>query len=381
MSPVLCAICGTQITPENDSREHIILNAIGGRRTVSGFICGPCNSTAGHSWDATLAKQLNPFSLFFDISRQDGVPRAQEFPILGGGTIRVTSNGLELPKPTMKETTTETGAAVQIMARTMDEAKKILTGLKEKYPKIDIDATLAAATSKYSYLDHPIEMNLQIGGHDAGRSIVKSAFALAVASGVSTSQCEQANRYFASADDACFGYFYNVDLLEIRPTKTVVHCVAVQSTHDGLLLGYVELFSVFRMIVCLSSNYLGKPISAVYAVDPVTGTELDIEVRLRFSRADLNDIYDYRCIPDGAMAQALAEIIPEAMMRSFERERAAVTHRAIENAWRKLDLPPDTLLTHEHFMKLNALIVEEMQPFLLRYAQHWRAQNRAVGDQ
>ena len=29
MSLAACAICDTPITPENDSREHIILNAVG----------------------------------------------------------------------------------------------------------------------------------------------------------------------------------------------------------------------------------------------------------------------------------------------------------------------------------------------------------------
>jgi len=132
MSLAACAICDTPITPENDSREHIILNAVGGRRTVPGFICDRCNHTTGHSWDAALAKQLNPFSLFFHISRQDGDPPAQDFPIVSGGTIRVTPDGLELPKPTVNITPRETGAAIQVVAQTMAEAREILIGLKGK---------------------------------------------------------------------------------------------------------------------------------------------------------------------------------------------------------------------------------------------------------
>ena len=250
----------------------------------------------------------------------------------------------------------------------MAEAREILIGLKGKYPQIDIDATLATGTSTYSYLDNPVMMNLAIGGPDAGRSIVKSAFSLAVANGVAPSECDEAKRYLANGEDACFGYFNEVDLLEGRPKNTLLHCVAVGSTDDGLLLAYVELFSVFRMVVCLAAKYSGKPISAVYAIDPVTGTELDVTVRLRFCREDLADIYAYRRIPDGAMAQALDELIPDAMRRSFEREKAAVIDRALENAWRKLDLVPGTMLTPEHMAKLSALIVEEMQPFLLHNA-------------
>lgn len=361
----LCALCDTPITPENNSREHIIPNALGGRRTVNAFICDPCNNTSGHSWDAALARQLNPLCLFFQISRQRGAPPAQEFPISTGGSIRVTPNGLELPKPTVDISSTETGAKINVVARNMPEARKILTGLKGKYPAIDVEAVLQSVTSQYSYLAAPIGMNLSVGGPDGGRAIVKSAFALAVANGVSPSDCADARRYLATGTDACFGYYHETDLLTGRPEKTVVHCVAVASTDDGLLLGYVELFSTFRMVVCLGSNYRGAPVNAVYAIAPVTGAELDVKVRLQFSREDLDDIYAYRRIPDGAIAAAMDEIIPEAMKRSMEKEQAAAIHRAISDAWRKLDLEPNTLLTDEHQRKLSTWIAEGLTPFIL----------------
>jgi hypothetical protein len=367
-----CALCDTPLTPENDSREHIILNAIGGRRTVSGFICAPCNNTSGHTWDAALAKQLNAFSLFFHITRQDGEPPAQVFPTVSGGTIRVAYDGLELPKPTIEKTPHGAGAKIQVAARTMAEAREILTGLKRKHPEIDIDATLASATSTYSYMTEPVTMNVVIGGPDAGRSIVKSAFALAVASGVAASDCDEAKRYLVSGEDACFGYFNEVNLMEGRPPSTVVHCVAVNSTDDGLLLGYVELFSAFRMVVCLGSNYRGTPINAIYAIDPVKGLDLDVTVRLNFSREDLVDIFEYRRIPDGSIPQALHEIIPDAIRREFEREKATVINRAFKDAWSKLNLAPDTILTQEHMLKLSGLIVEGMMPFFRHHAQQHR---------
>ncbi len=373
MSPATCAICDVPITPKNDSREHIILNALGGRRTVNGFICGPCNVTAGHTWDAALAKQLNPFSLFFHVSRQNGDPPAQNFPIATGGTVRITHAGLELPWPTVEDASNEDSVSVQIVARTNKEARRILKGLKKKYPQLDVEAALAASISKYSYLDGPVMMNVQIGGPDGGRSIVKSAFALAVASGAKPSTCDEAKRYLASGEKPCFGYFNEIDLLDGRPKGQVVHCVAVRSTNTGLLLGYVELFSVFRTVVCLSSDYNGAPIDAVYAIDPVTGSELPIKVRLEFSREDLNDIYEYRRVPDGAIADALNELMPDAMRRQFEREKETVIDHAVQYAWRKLGLAPSTRLTEEHVSMLTGLIMERMRPFFLRHIQNLRA--------
>jgi hypothetical protein len=369
MPPASCAICDTPLTAENDSREHIILNALGGRRAVSGFICTPCNNTSGHTWDAALAKQLNPLCLFFHIYRQDGEPPAQNFPTISGDTMRVSHDGLALPRPTISRTPTGAGTNIQVVARTPEEAREILTGLKRKYPQIDVDTTLASATSTYSYLSEPVKMELKIGGPDGGRSIVKSAFALAVSSGVAPSDCDEAKRYIASGEDACFGYFNDFDLIEGRPENTVVHCTAVSSTDDGLLLGYVELFTVFRMFICLGSNYRGKPISAVYAIDPVTGSELNVTVRLKFSREELADIYAYKHVPFGPVAKALETIMPDAMRRSFEREKEVVIERALKDAWSKLDLPPDTILTKEHLLKLSGLLAERMMPFLRHNAQ------------
>jgi len=374
-----CALCDTPLTAENDSCEHIILHAIGGRRTVSGFLCAPCNNTSGHTWDAALAKQLNAFSLFFHITRQNGEPPAQVFPTISGGTIRVAYDGLKLSKPTIEKTPNGAGAKIQVTARTTVEARKMLTGLKRKHPEIDVDAALASAASTYSYMTEPVTMNVAIGGADAGRSIVKSAFALAVASGLAASDCDEAKRYLVSGEDGCFGYSNEVDLMEGRPPNTVIHCVAVNSTGDGLLLGYVELFSAFRMVMFLGSNYRGAPISAIYAIDPVNGLKLDVTVRLNFSREDLVDIFEYRRIPDGSVAQALHEIIPDAIRREFEREKATVIDRAFTDAWSKLNLAPGTILTHEHMFKLSGLIVEGMMPFFRHHAlQHRNASQPGI---
>jgi hypothetical protein len=95
-------------------------------------------------------------------------------------------------------------------------------------------------------------------------------------------------------------------------------------------------------------------------------------VRLNFSREDLVDILEYRRIPDGSVPQALHEIIPDAMQREFERERATVIERAVKTSWNNLDLVPGTLLTPEHIRKLSGLIVEQMLPFFQHNARQQR---------
>ena len=46
-----CALCNEILDESLGSREHLILNAIGGRRKVRGVLCMRCNNTAGAEWD------------------------------------------------------------------------------------------------------------------------------------------------------------------------------------------------------------------------------------------------------------------------------------------------------------------------------------------
>jgi len=39
-----CAICGKNFQDVKDSNEHIIPNALGGRKKIKGFICVDCNN-------------------------------------------------------------------------------------------------------------------------------------------------------------------------------------------------------------------------------------------------------------------------------------------------------------------------------------------------
>ena len=46
--------------------------------------------------------------------------------------------------------------------------------------------------------------------------------------------------------------------------------------------------------------------------------------------------YDYKMIPDGAMAEAAGRVIPIGLKNDFERERDAAIKRAVEYALRCL---------------------------------------------
>ena len=161
MNQLNCALCDIIITNENDTKEHIVPNAIGGRKKIKGFICRACNSTSGDSWDKELAKQLNPLSLFFGIKRERGSTPSQVFETTAGDKLKLHANGsMSNESPVFLENVLDDGIStrINIQARDMKEAKNMLKGVKKKYPKFDIEDTFNKLEIQSSYCSDMLRM-------------------------------------------------------------------------------------------------------------------------------------------------------------------------------------------------------------------------------
>ena len=133
----LCALCRTVILAENDSSEHIIPNAIGGRKIVRGFLCNRCNNSTGAKWDSELAKQLQPMCNFLNIRRQRGNPQPITVETVSGQKF------LHHPDGRMARSKTEFSVhqdgektTINIKARSPKELEKLIPGLIRKYPQL-----------------------------------------------------------------------------------------------------------------------------------------------------------------------------------------------------------------------------------------------------
>ena len=180
----LCAICGNEITKINDSTEHVIPQSIGGGLVVRGFICKSCNDSTGAKWDSVLAKQLNPLSLFFGVVRERGQVPSQLFKTTAGETLMQHVDGSFSPeKPLYQETSTPSGKEIRISARSDKELNKMLRDLKKNYPQVNLDELKQKVSHAQEYPKGEILYSLQVGGEEAGRSIVKTALSFAYSVG------------------------------------------------------------------------------------------------------------------------------------------------------------------------------------------------------
>lgn len=363
----LCALCDVEITEEIDSREHIIPNSIGGRKKVKGFICNQCNNNTGGQWDTELARQLNPLSLIFHIKRERGEPPSQTFDATNGEKLTLHHQGGMSPsKPEFKEEVQEGKTTISIVARDVDEAKRILKGVKKKYPLADTDKFFNDAAVEYRYLDGMLNMSLEFGGPEAGRSIVKTVLALAAHSGIAPDACEHAINYLRHDGEPCFGYYYERDLIINRPPCMPLHCVAISGDPaTGLLLGYLEYYGVRRVVVCLSEKYSGAKLAANYSVDPTTGAEQEVNVDISLTIEDIAAAYNYEKCDSDLVVNCFHQVMPRAIEASHERERERVISHAVEFAFKNCGAGEGQVLTEDHLRVLSGKLAEKMTPYIL----------------
>jgi hypothetical protein len=304
----ICVKCQKEITKENDSEEHVLPNAIGGRKKIMGFLHKNCNNETGDMWDTELANRCNILSSMFFIKRDRNKTPPEKIITLSGKSYWLRNDGsLTLCKPEYETYKKDGKTHVQIKARDPKEARQQLKRVKKEYPNVDIDTLLESVKSDFSYLSEPVEFNLDICGHGCGRELVKSALAMVVDAGVSFEKCEHANDYLWNNGPACFGYYaMPKDIVLNRPVGMPLHTVYVKGISESKqILGYVELFGVHRIVVNLSSSYVGEDFENSYSVNPMTGESLVLSFDLSFSEEELMDCFDYKMISQEVRCNAL----------------------------------------------------------------------------
>lgn len=361
-----CVICNSSFQNVQNSNEHIIPNALGGRKKIKGFICVDCNNKTGMEWDAELIKQLEPMSLYLRIKRERGETKSQIFNTSSGGTIRLKNDGtMEYPKPLINEDTKS--GTIYASLRTKKEAKQLIEGYKRKGYKIqNEEQILNSIEIKQSYLNESVNFNISIGGEKAGRSIVKSLLAFAIANNVKLDNCMLAIKYLKEQNiEACFGYWNNRDFIRNREKGMPIHCVAIRGIKkESLLLGYIEFFGIWKMVSCISDSYDGEDFSSSYAINPVDGNEVKIDIDLNILYSEIKDAYDSNMISPETLKDDISNIIKTAQKYKAKHEQDKVIHNAVTKAFQFCGAEYGEILTEEHINKINSIVWNEMEKYI-----------------
>ena len=366
----LCAICGTTLIKSNSSREHVIPNAIGGRKTVGNFICINCNSLTGTQWDNELVNQLKPLCTLLNIKRGRGKNQPIPVETVKGRELILNPDRSMAPlKPVIEEHDLGGKTEINIQARSKKELQEILTGLKKKHPNIDVDKLLAEANDIQEHSEDLLKFSLEFGDLNSGKSVVKSCLALAYEAGLRIDECEHAKSYLQSDGEPCFGYFNEWDVVNNRPENTIFHCVHVCGyPANRQVLAYVEYFNCERIVACLSSSYDGKAFSHSYAVDPVTGMELGIEIELKIKPEEISEIYAYKKVSTEKRRQALEAVLMCWLKQDRERAFGDAAEDAFTFAYAKCGVKPGDIISDQLAAEVINAIMYRLDPFLRCFA-------------
>lgn len=370
-----CAFCSEPLTAANSDREHVLLNAIGGRKTVSGFICRTCNNQYGVVWDAPLALQLKPLSVLFGISRQRGAVRPLKVETPDGTPFLLQPDASLLPLQASQSTHTDADkTTVTLSARSPKELRKHLRGLLRTHGGLHpqrLDELMATVEVRRQYSDEPYRLDLPWLDGMALRSIVKSALALAFCAGVDLLQCHLALEFLLN-DTApkCVGLHYEkgVDLLLDRPGDVPVHCVHVEGREgEHSLVGYIELFSLWRAVICLSTTYSGPDFSETYAVDPTSGSEIAIDVDLRLPVAEMLSACETEKIDELLFAQVIERVFALAQQTNFAMAMDNAIDLAVKQAFERFESEDGAELRAENADAFVESLLESLLPFVLHH--------------
>ena len=364
---MLCAFCGATLTSRNASKEHVFPNAIGGRKTVGNFICCNCNSKTGADWDAALIEQLRPLCTMLNIKRERDRNRPFVVDTVSGRSFTVNPDGsMIIAKPVFEERKLDGKSTIAIHARTRHELRRMVSGLKKKRdPQVDVDEVISRADLRREYWREPYAISLNVGGILAGRAMIKSCLAMVYDADCDISHCEEAASFLLKGGRPCFGYYSERDVVKNRPEGIFFHCAYVcGDPKKGLLLAYVEYFGWLRIVACLSDNYKGKTFSHCYAIDPVSGGKLDLDIELVIELADIPQIYNYEKVDYSEVGRALGVVVGAWRQMDLERARANAIEDALNFACSECGIKEGDMVSDEQAARFGRVVANRLEPFL-----------------
>lgn len=284
----ICYICRFELTEANKSKEHIILNALGGKLKSSDLLCKGCNNKLGNTADAVLAKQFALIAALLDISRE-----RNDIPIIKGGKLKdgtevhlENGNTPRLAKPKLESKVIDGGVEYKVVARDEKEMHQLLSSIKKKHAHFDIEKAMESAKSNHSRLKEPVTYQQIFGGIDAFRSIAKTAINFYIYKKGNPNTIKDLIPFIQGTSDLDIVKHYHPDKsIYKKEPHEVIHLIhLVGKKYDRVLYCYIEFFSTHSYLVKLSMDYDGPNISHTYGYDLLNNKLVTKEVKLKLNR-------------------------------------------------------------------------------------------------
>lgn len=277
-----CIITNEPITPENNSRAHVIPSALGGRLKPWDILCKNGNGLLGETVDLPLIQAFQSVMTLLNGSRDRGENQPVRMTDASGRTyVMKFGEPLELANFEYGEVPTEDGTAFDIKARNLKELRTILGRVKAKHSDFDIDEAMKHAVEVRTWPDGLLDGQLQIGFRVVFPALFVSAsiFATHYKHAPHPLLRDYVARFDPDQPEMPPDTFYFMPQRPwISAPGEATHIVALlASVERKEMLVYFELFNAVPVAVLLPYNGTENA-RATYAVDVLTGTEVPAQI-------------------------------------------------------------------------------------------------------
>jgi len=283
-----CIYCTNQSFNEGKgSSEHVVLSSIGGRKLTKNVCCEKCNNKLGKEIDEKLSEELKFLSTMLGTitGRNRKVGPIKNIYEHNGKNFDFTSEGkLKLSQEYVKKTPLKNSNKSSVIV-TADNISKA-TNRFEQISQKSIDKIDSVVVEKIIINNPRIKGEINLGGQNQSRrSIVKTMLTYAATlisperlrGGCFKSTIEYINGNNESYDRLMFD---TATQFPDRPfVDEINHRVFfVASNEYKKAIGLFEVFGKLRFSTILSNSWSGPSISQGYAIDPVTGEQLNLSI-------------------------------------------------------------------------------------------------------
>ncbi|MFJ7371542.1 HNH endonuclease [Lysinibacillus sp. NPDC098008] len=290
-----CYVCDDTLNSENETVEHIVLNAIGGKLKSRRLICRDCNSKFGSKIDTELAKQLSSFCTLLNIQRESGTPQSIKGKYKNTEVFIEPGGKIKRVKPEIKVD----GNRYHIVTSDMSQARTVLKGLKRKFPKLNIEEELEKSTASKQYIQS-IKIGFSIGGKEAMQSVCKSAINFYMLNNGEKEYIKHLIPYIQGKDDeAEIYYFYPNTELFFKDEDEIFHSlILIGDPLSKKLMVYVELFNELKFLVILNREYVGEKIYQAYHYNVVKNEVVEFDREIIITNRDIKKFAKRELEPD-----------------------------------------------------------------------------------
>ena len=286
----LCIFCGSEVGPDTKP-EHILLNALGGRKTTKRVICSKHNNDFGGDIDDDLAGQVEVLRNHLQLESGTGKPPPALRNIQAGGErINIGSDGRpQLVKPPFTVIDLPDGKFnVEIHARTHEDIQKMIPNLAARLRMTEEEVikqiTQNGQASLVEKRPGGVHHRISLGGEKALQSVTKSCLVLlATVAGneaVRSAPFDEARAFVLQGDPAFNKARIQIDSRDVSSLDEwkkrfgpFFNLIYVRSNEAGRVIGHFTIYNTVSWQIVLAES--GGPPNLVAVVvsnplDPAT---------------------------------------------------------------------------------------------------------------